>query len=438
MYIFLFEDDLVPRLSPVSLSRPAYAITCGGWRLVDLVKALGTKIGGSVRPHLEPFQSDYDVDSPAIIPDDESCLFVNARLVPSLEAWQILQTLIGQKTATIIHHRGQVAAALLTSGPLLSSATQLASAPLLTSGRQAVTGKNSDNIQTYLIQTYLSDLQQDESIAIHSQELPLLDWPHDVVRYHLELLGSWLEHRLSTGQFKQLSDGVYVGDNVVIGDHVVFDTSQGPILIEDLAQIGPLAYLEGPVQIGTQAHVLHHAEIKKAVTIGHDSKIGGEVLASIIEPYSNKQHHGFLGHSYVGSWVNFGAGSCNSNLKNTYGEISMQYGDERVATGTQFLGVIAGDYVKSAINTSIFTGKTIGCCSTLYGFVTENVGAFVNHAKSLGSVTEMSVETVSKSQSKMFARRGIGQRDCDRQLIKDMHGLTRQQRHGLTSEPPSF
>ena len=94
-------------------------------------------------------------------------------------------------------------------------------------------------------------------------------------------------------------------------------------------------------------------------------------------------HHGYLGHSYLGSWVNFGAGTSNSDLKNTYGPVNMEYRGRKIGTGMQFVGCFVGDYVKTAINTSIFTGKTIGVCSMVYGFVTANVPAFCNYAKTV-------------------------------------------------------
>ena len=126
------------------------------------------------------------------------------------------------------------------------------------------------------------------------------------------------------------------------------------------ASIGPYCFLRGPAYLGPNARVIEQAAIKDHVSLGHTTKIGGEVEGSVIEPYTNKQHHGFLGHSYLGSWVNLGAGTCNSDLKNTYGTVNMDYQGQKVATGMQFIGAIVGDYAKSAINTSIFTGKTIG------------------------------------------------------------------------------
>jgi glucose-1-phosphate thymidylyltransferase len=190
------------------------------------------------------------------------------------------------------------------------------------------------------------------------------------------------------------------------------------------------------------ARVLEHAALKDAVTIGRVAKIGGEIEASIVEAYTNKQHHGFLGHSYLGSWINLGAGTCNSDLKNTYGPVNMEYAGQKVATGMQFVGAIIGDYAKTAINTGIFTGKMIGACSMVYGFVTTNVPSFVNYARLFGQVTEAPVEVMIATQRRMFERRGIAQRPCDIQLLHDMYALTTHERQrsgeALSLEPLSL
>jgi glucose-1-phosphate thymidylyltransferase len=180
--------------------------------------------------------------------------------------------------------------------------------------------------------------------------------------------------------------------------------------------------------------VIEHAALKHGVALGHTTKVGGEVEASIIEPYSNKQHFGFLGHSYLGSWINLGAGTSNSDLKNTYGNVSVEHRGKKIQTGMQFVGAIVGDYTKTAINTGIFTGKTIGVCSMVYGFVTTNVPSFVNYARLFGQVTETPVEVLVDTQARMFARRKVQQRPCDIQLLRDMYELTRHERQ-LAGEP---
>jgi glucose-1-phosphate thymidylyltransferase len=106
----------------------------------------------------------------------------------------------------------------------------------------------------------------------------------------------------------------------------------------------------------------------------------------------------------------------------------MDYGGKRVSSDMQFLGVLMGDYSKSAINTGIFTGKTVGVCSMVYGFVTTNVPSFVNYARLFGQVTATPVEVMVATQARMFARRGVTQRPCDIQLVHDMYELTRHER----------
>jgi glucose-1-phosphate thymidylyltransferase len=227
---------------------------------------------------------------------------------------------------------------------------------------------------------------------------------------------------------KQVGDGLFLANGASVGEYVLTDTKKGPIIIDEGAQIGPYTLLRGPIYIGRNAKILEHSAIKDAVSLSHTTKIGGEVEASVVEPYSNKQHHGFLGHSYLGSWINLGAGTCNSDLKNTYGAVNMEYSFGKASTNMQFLGCIMGDYSKSAINTGIFTGKVIGVCSMMYGFVTSNVPSFVNYARLFGQIASLPPEVMVSTQQRMFARRSVQQRGCDVQLIYDMHRLTQMER----------
>jgi glucose-1-phosphate thymidylyltransferase len=268
-------------------------------------------------------------------------------------------------------------------------------------------------------------------------ELPLYEFPHDAIRYNQQAIGENLEYRLSRGGYREVSDGVFLAEGATLGSHCVTSTQQGPILLDEHATVGPFCYLRGPAYLGRHSRVNEHAAIKDAVSLAHTTKIGGEVEASVVEAYSNKQHHGFLGHSYLGSWINLGAGTCNSDLKNTYGTVKMDYRGEQVATGMQFVGCIMGDYAKTAINTGIFTGKTLGACSMVYGFVTTNVPSFVNYARLFGQVTELTPEVMVATQQRMFLRRKVTQRPCDMQLLHAMYELTRHERQ-LAGEPLSL
>ena len=106
----------------------------------------------------------------------------------------------------------------------------------------------------------------------------------------------------------------------------------------------------------------------------------------------------------------------------------MEYPHGKSATGMQFLGCVMGDYSKTAINTGIFTGKVIGVCSMMYGFVTSNVPSFVNYARLFGQMTTLPPEVMIATQQRMFSRRKVEQRPCDMQLLHDMYRLTQGER----------
>lgn len=145
-----------------------------------------------------------------------------------------------------------------------------------------------------------------------------------------------------------------------------FDTTLGPILIDDEAVIRPGAIISGPAAIGPHAHVLDRCIIKPNTVIGPWCKVAGEVGGTIFQGMANKAHDGHLGDSYIGEWANLGAGTTNSNLLNTYGEVIARpfeasgkvAGNER--TGETFLGCIVGDHAKFAICTRIMTGAIVG------------------------------------------------------------------------------
>lgn len=147
-----------------------------------------------------------------------------------------------------------------------------------------------------------------------------------------------------------------------IGPFVVFDTTAGPIHVAPKATIRPFTVLCGPVSIGAGSTVADRALIKPNTTCGPQCRLGGEVGGTSIVGFSNKTHDGHLGDSVIGEWVNLGAGTDNSNLLNTYGEVPVRLEPEgpRQRSGRIFLGAIIGDHVKCAIGTRLMTGTVVG------------------------------------------------------------------------------
>jgi UDP-N-acetylglucosamine diphosphorylase / glucose-1-phosphate thymidylyltransferase / UDP-N-acetylgalactosamine diphosphorylase / glucosamine-1-phosphate N-acetyltransferase / galactosamine-1-phosphate N-acetyltransferase len=402
--VLVFEDDAISQLHPVTTARPGYAITCASFRLIDWLTKLDVKIYGEVRSHLQTVQLlDFGLSKPeSTFTAGSHVLLVNARSVPTPSVFSVLQQLIKEgRSQAIRDEKGIVCAAYIVIQEASTPAQLIAHA-------------------------------SQEVVPASACTLPLFNWPHEVVSRHMKAMNDAMQYRIEHGNYQQLQDGVFVRASSKIGQYPVIDTSKGPILLEEDVQVGPFCYLSGPVYAGPKTRVIEHSALKDAVSLGHTTKIGGEVEASVIEPYTNKQHHGFLGHSYLGSWINLGAGTCNSDLKNTYGNINMEYMNEKVATEMQFMGCVMGDYSKTAINTGIFTGKIVGVCSMLYGFVTTNVPSFVTYARLFGQTSMLPADVMISTQARMFARRKVEQRECDRQLILDMFELTEDERAGQT------
>ena len=142
---------------------------------------------------------------------------------------------------------------------------------------------------------------------------------------------------------------------------VVIDTESGPVRIAAGAVVRPGAVLTGPCSIGSNSVVLDNAVIRANTTIGPVCKVGGEVGGCVFQGHSNKAHGGYLGDSWIGSWVNIGAATNTSNLKNTYGEVraAAEPDAPRESTGETFLGAIIADHVRTAIGTRLMAGAVL-------------------------------------------------------------------------------
>jgi len=197
----------------------------------------------------------------------------------------------------------------------------------------------------------------------------LLHRSWDAVRYRDGALDLDLAI-LCRAESQDLPQGVIaIGDNPIrispeatVYPTVVLDAEHGPIVIDDNAVVRPGATVIGPAFIGPGSTVLDKALIKAHCAIGPVCKIAGELGGTITQAFTNKAHDGHIGDSWLGEWVNLGAGTTNSNLLNTYTEVvtTAEPGGVRERTGLQFLGSIIGDHTKTAIMTRLMTGAVIG------------------------------------------------------------------------------
>jgi UDP-N-acetylglucosamine diphosphorylase/glucosamine-1-phosphate N-acetyltransferase len=163
--------------------------------------------------------------------------------------------------------------------------------------------------------------------------------------------------------FGSISDVVNLGATIEPG--VVFDVRGGPVILDRGVEVRYGTRLDGPLYAGRGTRLLG-GEIRGSA-IGPVCRVHGEVSESVFLGYANKAHDGFVGHSVIGRWVNLGAGTITSNLKNTYGQVRLEVAGDRFETGRMNVGTLFGDHAKTAIGTLLATGTVVGAGASVHG-----------------------------------------------------------------------
>lgn len=200
--------------------------------------------------------------------------------------------------------------------------------------------------------------------------------------------------------------GVWIGEDSLLDPSVVLDAREGPIVLESDVTIRSHVLLVGPLAVGIGSTVKAGARIGGETAIGPVCRINGEVAESQILAFANKQHAGFLGHAVLGSWVNLGADTTNSDLKNNYGLIQVNAGLGPEPTGTRFLGLMMAEHGKSAIGTTFNTATTVGFSANVFaaGFPRACIGNF-SWGDGRGKITD--VERAIETARIVMSRRGV-------------------------------
>ena len=163
------------------------------------------------------------------------------------------------------------------------------------------------------------------------------------------------------------SENIFIEEGAIV-EQAILNASTGPIYIGKNAEIMEGCMVRGPFALCEGAVLKMGTKVYGATTIGPYCVAAGEIKNSVLFDHSNKAHDGYLGDSVIGSWCNLGAGTTNSNLKNTAGQVKVWFNaaNEYVTVGDK-CGLLMGDYSRSAINTSFNTGSVVGVCCHIFG-----------------------------------------------------------------------
>lgn len=350
--IVVFEDEYAHNLNPLVWFRPVYDLRCGMMTPLERIRFFFPQADYflSVRTLLEELVVE-NFNSKAVnsLPEEET-LFLNGRLLLTEDFFEYLKTL---KPGTAFTSDNQIAAALLSA---------------------AQVRKRKAAISNGTISTDFFD-----GLRRETAEPVMFSFPWNLI--HLN--GKMLRHDFSliTKQYKpdelqpQNYEGVYLinKENIFISKSAsikpctVIDASYGPVYIDDDAIIYPNCTLEGPLYIGKDVMVKMQSKFYRDTSIGRTCKVGGEIERAIIHSYANKQHEGYIGHAYLSQWVNLGADTNNSDLKNTYHNVHVIHNGRKVDTGYVNVGLMMGDHSKASINTMFNTGTIVGVNSNIFG-----------------------------------------------------------------------
>jgi len=342
MNIAIFEDDGHGDFYPLSLTRPVWELKCGCFSLRERwERFFRASLPGEnhqfhyltrekLAPHFREKHPDIAINEPDFCADD--ILLVNAALLPD-------ERILGLGAGDII---------MRDSRPLAARrALDLRACP-------------ADGIADML--------RKDPSLKrVDGAGLRAFEYLWDLVDMNGELMRG--DYPMLSNSGAQGSDVTIVGDRTHVyidrearlDPFVFIDATKGPVVVRGGSRIHSFTRIEGPCYIGHDCVVLG-AKLRAGCHIGDSCRIGGEVEASIFQGYSNKYHDGFIGHSYIGEWVNLGALTTNSDLKNNYSRVKVTFPWRRVATGSVKVGCFIGDFTRTSIGTLISTGCTVGAC----------------------------------------------------------------------------
>jgi len=449
----IFEDDRFPNFFPLSLNKPVFDLLIGTQTLMDRIRADIKHQSVSIvcRPYLldtvrERQVAVGDEDSPVMNgPSGSETCFVNGRLLAYADELTRLCSELGENE--IFSKNGIPVAARLDKErsaafvDYLLSALSAEKVERVIIGLKNLTGDNGLEEAGSAYDEGLDAWAARNGVALRDTNIKLLSFYWQLIAEN----GPCIEDDFSKNPFRGASpesalyrgvelineEDILIGESVEVRSGTVLDASSGPIIIADGAVIEPNAIIYGPCYIGKLTIIRGGAKVGKGTSIGEQCRIGGEVGESVIAGYSNKQHDGFLGHSYIGSWVNIGAGTANSDLKNNYGMIRAWCAGAVRNTGRRFLGLVCGDHSKIAINTRINTGSVIGFNANVFvnGYPPKLVPSFT--WKIEPEFEPYVIEKALETAGIMMDRRDVELTEAGSELFRILFRFTRLSEYNL-------
>ncbi len=409
--ICLFEGIYYSHLLPLVYFRPTYELRCGILTLREKVMHYfpNTQISLHCRSYLTDLVKQQN---PGLLVNEvkgKSCLFINGRVI------------VDPKLANQLSTDSD---ALFVKGETIIAAR--------------VSGSKLEQLKNKLSELYtFSDFNE---LLKKEVDANVINYPWDLISNNGEQIitdfniltskieGSKVKGNVYPGAHLLNDKEIFIGEGAKVKPGAVLDAERGPIYIGKDVKIFPNAVIEGPAFIGEKTTIKIGAKIYENSSIGEVCKVGGEVANSILHSFANKQHDGFLGHSYLSMWTNIGADTNNSNLNNNYGNVKLHINGELIDSGLTFAGLFMGDHSKCSISTMFNTGTIVGVSSIMFGvgFHKKYIPSF-----SFGGSDSIAINNIEKAigvaRRAMF-RRNINFTEVEERVFRYIFELTRVER----------
>jgi UDP-N-acetylglucosamine diphosphorylase/glucosamine-1-phosphate N-acetyltransferase len=408
--ILLFENDLRDNFYPFSIMHPVWELRTSALRIFEKYqKEFPDKrllfYGDEIKN--KSFYERFDIEDLEV--KKENILVINGAIVPYKEFWSGMK----KKYDEFCREQGE-------EKSVVFSYMTFPIAALILAKDQINVGNNDKKFLPRILYDFRGAIDQ-----VELDEARGLGWIWDAldnvesgIRDDFRFFENHYDFDQSPATFIN-KENIKIGKDTRLAPGVVIDASEGPVIIGNNCRIMPQATLIGPCSVGDNSLIKVGAKIYENTAIGEVCKVGGEVENSIIQSYSNKQHDGFLGHSFLSEWVNLGADTNTSDLKNTYGEIRVQIERRNMNSGRMFLGLLCGDHSKSGINTMYTTGTIAGVCGLHIGggFLPKYMNSFTWGGAEVAELYD--IDKALEVADKVMQRRGKSLTITERGLLQE-------------------
>jgi UDP-N-acetylglucosamine diphosphorylase/glucosamine-1-phosphate N-acetyltransferase len=377
--VYLYDDRTARGFEPFALTRPAGELRAGALLVRERwSRALHVPVAGHLTSeHLTGFE---EPDAARVMDEEKvpvGAWIANARFAPALVAAPEGDLLVSDGDVVAVRLGTH-----LNGGDLRDGTVTLASL----ARRPAADAPTIGGWWMHEVWDYIRHL------------VPMLE--HDI-----PILGERLSREIPAGSHQVGEHPVFIESGAVVEPGVCFDTAAGPILVRTGAHVLSFTRLVGPLYVGTGSTVT--TDRIAASSIGDVCKVHGELSNTIFTGHANKGHDGFVGHSILGRWVNLGAGTITSNLKNTYGTVQLWTPTGVRETGLQFLGTLFGDHAKTGIGLRLTTGSVLGAGANVFGSVMPPKAVAPFAWGETGAFKDYRADKFVEVAERMMARRHI-------------------------------